>query len=93
VPRQHSTGGKARLFGISKRGNNYLRKILVHGARSAVLRVKRERSPFGPWLDALEQRAPINVVITAAANKLARVAWAVLSSGDEYRPPTSAMAA
>jgi transposase len=93
VPRQHSTGGKARLFGISKRGNNYLRKILVHGARSAVLRVKRERSPFGPWLDALEQRAPISVVITAAANKLARVAWAVLSSGDEYRPPTSAMAA
>jgi transposase len=93
VPRQHSTGGKARLFGISKRGNSYLRKILVHGARSAVLRVKRERSPFGPWLDALEQRAPINVVITAAANKLARVAWAVLSSGDEYRPPTSAMAA
>jgi transposase len=55
--------------------------------------VKRERSPFGPWLDALEQRAPINVVITAAANKLARVAWAVLSSGDDYRPPTSAMAA
>jgi hypothetical protein len=85
VPRQHSTGGKARLFGISKRGNNYLRKILVHGARSAVLRVKRERSPFGPWLDALEQRAPINVFITAAANKLARIAWAVLSSGQDYR--------
>ena len=57
VPRQHSTGGKARLFGISKRGNSYLRKILVHGARSAVLRVKRERSPFGGWLDALEQRS------------------------------------
>ena len=93
VPRQHSTGGKARLFGISKRGNSYLRKILVHGARSAVLRVKRERSPFGPWLDALEQRAPINVVITAAANKLARIAWAVLSSGQEYRPAMSPMAA
>src|SRR5271170_1711582 len=92
-PRQHSTGGKARLYGISKRGNSYLRKLLVHGARSAVLRVKRERSPFGPWLDALERRAPVKVVITAAANKLARVAWAVLSSGDEYRPPTSAMAA
>jgi transposase len=89
VPRQHSTGGKARLFGISKRGNSYLRKILVHGARSAVLRVKRERSPFGGWLNALEQRAPINVVITAAANKLARIAWAVLSSGQDYRTPTS----
>jgi len=93
VPRQHSTGGKARLFGISKRGNCYLRKLLVHGARSAVLIVKRERSPFGPWLDALEQRAPVKVVITAAANKLARVAWAVLSSGEAYRPPTTAMAA
>lgn len=90
VPRQHSTGGKARLFGISKRG---MRKILVHGARSAVLRVKRERSPFGRWLDALEQRAPINVVITAAANKLARIVWAVLSSGQEYRPAGSPMAA
>ena len=81
VPRQHSTGGKARLFGISKRGNSYLRKLLVHGARSAVLRVKRERSPFGPWLNALERRSPVKVVITAAANKLARIAWAVLSSG------------
>jgi transposase len=92
VPRQHSTGGKARLFGISKRGNCYLRKLLVHGARSAVLIVKRARSPFGPWLDALEQRAPVKVVITAAANKLARIAWAVLSSGEDYRPPTTAMA-
>jgi hypothetical protein len=90
VPRQHSIGGKARLFGISKRGDKYLRKILMHGARSAVLRVKRERSPFGAWLDALEQRAPINVVITAAANKLARIAWAVLSSGQDYRPAVSA---
>jgi transposase len=91
VPRQHSTGGKARLFGISKRGNSYLRKLLVHGARSAVLRVKRERSPFGPWLDALERRSPVKVVITAAANKLARVAWAVLSSGEDYHPPAAAM--
>jgi transposase len=93
VPRQHSTGGKARLFGISKRGNRYLRKLLVHGARSAVLRVKRERSPFGPWLDTLETRAPINVVVTAAANKLARIAWAVLSSGQDYRAAVNSMAA
>jgi transposase len=57
VPGQHSTGGKARLFGISKRDNSYLRNIFVHG---------------GAWLDSLELRAPINVVITAAANKLAR---------------------
>jgi len=86
VPRQHSTGGKARLLGISKRGNPYLRKILIHGARAAVVRVKRERSPFGSWLDALQTRAPLNVVVTATANKLARIVWAVLSSGEEFRP-------
>jgi transposase len=86
VPRQYSTGGKARLMGISKRGNSYLRKLLIHGARAAVVRMKRERAPFGGWLNGLEQRAPRNVVVTATANKLARIAWAVLSSGDPYRP-------
>jgi len=86
VPRQYSTGGKAKLFGISKRGNVYLRKILIHGARAAVLRIKRDRAPIGAWLDALDARAPKNVVVVAMANKLARIAWAVLSSGNEYRP-------
>ena len=86
VPRQYSTGGKARLLGISKRGNVYLRKILIHGARAAVLRIKRDRSPIGAWLDGLDARAHKNVVIVAMANKLARIAWAVLSSGNEYRP-------
>jgi transposase len=90
VPRQYSTGGKARLMGISKRGNSYLRKLLIHGARAAVVRMKRERAPFGSWLNGLEQRAPRNVVVTATANKLARIAWAVLSSGDPYRPLTIA---
>ena len=86
VPRQYSTGGKARLLGISKRGNVYLRKILIHGARAAVLRIKRDRAPIGAWLDALDARAPKNVVVVAMANKLARIAWAVLSSGENYRP-------
>jgi len=86
VPRQYSTGGKAKLFGISKRSNVYLRKILIHGARAAVLRIKRDRAPIGAWLDALDARAPKNVVVVAMANKLARIAWAVLSSGNEYRP-------
>ena len=58
VPRQYSTGGKAKLLGISKRGNVYLRKILIHGARAAVLRIKRDRAPIGAWLDALDSRAP-----------------------------------
>ena len=93
VPRQHSTGGKARLMGISKRGNFYLRKLLIHGARAAVVRMKPERAPFGGWLNGLEQRAPRNVVVTATANKLARIAWAVLSSGDPYRPLTIATTA
>ena len=75
------------------RGNSYLRKLLVHGARSAVLIVKRERSPFGPWLDGLQRRAPVGVVITAAANRLARIAWAVLSSGQDHRPPVNALPA
>src|SRR5246500_5511293 len=71
--------------GISKRGNRYLRKILIHGARAMVLRCKRERIPMGAWMTALETRAPRNVLIVAAANKLARIAWAVLSSGQDYR--------
>src|SRR5208282_1790031 len=92
VPKQYSTGGKARLLGISKRGNSYLRKILVHGARAAVLRIKRDRAPIGAWMNALESRAPRNVLIVAMANKLARIAWAVLSSGEEYRAEHSAAA-
>jgi transposase len=85
VPRQYSTGGKAKLFGISKRGNSYLRKILIQGARAAVLRMKRERAPMGAWMTALEARAPHNVLVVAMANKLARIAWALLSSGEDYR--------
>lgn len=75
VPRQYSTGGKAKLLGISKRGNVYLRKILIHGARAAVLRMKRDRAPIGAWLDALDTRAHKNVVVVAMANKLARIAY------------------
>jgi transposase len=89
VPGQYSTGGKAKLLSISKRGNVYLRKILIHGARAAVLRIKRDRAPIGAWLDALDLRAHKNVVVVAMANKLARIAWAVLSSGEEYKPLAS----
>ena len=91
---QYSTGGKAKLLGISKRGNVYLRKVMIHGARAAVLRIKRERAPmWDPGLDRLDARAPKNVVVVAMANKLARIAWAVLSSGEDYRPPASISAA
>jgi transposase len=86
VPRQYSTGGRARLLGISKRGNVYLRKVLIHGARAAVGRIKRDGLLIGAWLDRLDARVHRNIVVVAMANKLARIAWAVLSSGNEYRP-------
>jgi len=85
VPRQYSTGGKQKLFGISERGNIYLRRMLIHGARAVLLRVKYDTGGFGQWVHRLAQRAPRHKVVVAIANKLARMAWAVLSSGKEYR--------
>jgi transposase len=85
VPKQYSTGGKAKLYGISKRGNNYLPKILIHGARAVVLRSKRERIAMGTRMTSLEMRPPRNALIVATANKLARIAWAVLATGQDYR--------
>ena len=91
LPNQHSTGGKVRLYGISKRGNSYLRKILIHGARAVVLRSKRDRIAMGAWMSSLETRVPRNVLIVATAHKLARIAWAVLSSGQDYRAVPEAL--
>jgi transposase len=85
VPRQYSTGGKQKLFGMSKRGNIYLRRMLIHGARAVLLRVKYDTGGFGQWIRRLEQRAPRNKVVVAIANKLARIAWAVLSRGRDYQ--------
>jgi transposase len=85
IPRQHSTGGKARLLGISKRGSSYLRRMFIHGARAVLLRVKYDTGRLGQWARQLELRAPRNKVVVALANKLARIAWAVLSTGNEYR--------
>src|SRR6201987_4532017 len=85
VPRQYSTGGKQKLYGISKRGNIYLRRMLIHGARAVLFRVKYDTAGFGQWIHRLAQRAPSNKVVVAIANKLARMAWAVLSSGKQYR--------
>jgi transposase len=93
VPKPYSTGGRAKLAGISKRGNRYLRKIFIHGARAVVLRSKRDRVAMGEWMTTLEARAPRNVLIVATANKLARIAWAVLSSGQGYRAVQEPVAA
>jgi transposase len=92
VPRQHSTGGKTRLLGISKRGDPYLRRLFVHGGRAVLSRVKRDAHQFGSWLDRLEARSPRNVVIVAMANKIVRIAWAVLTTGRTYRASADVMA-
>jgi transposase len=93
VPKQYSTGGRTKLSGISKRGDRYLRKILMHGARAVVLQCKRDRLSMGSWMTSLEARVPRNVLIVAADNKLARIAWAVLSTGEEYRGALGTIAA
>jgi transposase len=86
VPRQHSTGGKPRLLGISKRGNGSLRRLFIHGARSVALHADRNRG-LGVWLTSLEQRAHKNVAVVALANKIVRISWAVLARNESYRVP------
>ena len=81
VPRQVTTGGKPRLVGITKRGNKYLRKLLIHGARSALPVLATSATPLGGWLQGLLKRVHKNAVVVALANKLARIAWVVLRRG------------
>jgi transposase len=90
VPRQTTTGGKARLGGITKRGNVYLRTLLIYGARAALPGFSRGETPLGVWLRGLLERAHPNVVVAPAA-KLARIAWAVLRSGADYDRPAAAV--
>jgi transposase len=91
VPRQHSTGGKPTLLGISKRGNRYVRILLIHGARSCLQHLKRQQHQIGSWMTQLEQRAHKNKVAVALANKMARIAWAILARGEVYRSGAVAM--
>ncbi len=90
VPRQISSGGKERLGSISKQGDRYLRKLLVVGA-TAVLRHARAHPDKHPWLMQLLARRPAKVVAVARANKMARIAWAVLATGETYRAPVLAV--
>lgn len=80
VCRQTGTGGKVRLLGISKRGDTYLRTLLIHGARSVLIHSKNP--PL--WLQELKQRRPMNVVVVALANKMARMIWAMMAHGRTY---------
>jgi transposase len=86
VPRQHTTGGKPKLLGITKRGNKYLRMMLIHGARAALPWLAQAQTPLGAWLRGLLARAHRNVAIVALANKLARIAWATLRHGGSFEP-------
>ena len=78
VQRQFTTGGKPKLLGISKRGNKYLRKQLIHGARAAVPHIAERNTPLGLWAKALMSRTHRNVAVVPLANKLARIDWALL---------------
>lgn len=78
VPRQHTTGGKPRLLGISKRGNTYLRTLLIHGARAALPSLAKGDTALGEWLRGLQARCHHNTVVVALANKLARIVWVLM---------------
>ena len=83
MPRQNSTGGKTRLGGISKRGNQYLRRLLINGASANLLRSKATNAD--PWVIGLRRRRPSMVVAVALANKTARIAWAVMHRQENYQ--------
>lgn len=85
TPRQHSSGGKPLLMGISKQGDCYLRMLLVHGARSVMYVVDKKNDPKSEWLKKLRTRRGINKTCVALANKNARIIWALLAKGENYK--------
>src|SRR6202163_76826 len=93
VPGEYTTGGKQKLLGISKRGNSYLRRLLVQGARAVLQQRAKQSSGLSAWLAQLTTRVHSNEAAVALANKLARMAWAVLAKNEPYRPPMLAAAA
>ena len=86
TPRQHSSGGKDRLFGITKRGDVYLRTLLIHGARAVVARAKHKDDRLSRWVTNIATRRHPNVAAVALANKTARTAWAMLGNETNYDP-------
>jgi transposase len=87
VPKQHSSGGKDRLGSISKRGDRYLRSLFVAGALAVIRYAKIHGTKHRPWLTALLARRPTKVAAIALANKIARMAWAMMAKGERYREP------
>ena len=86
TPRQHSSGNKERLLGISKRGDAYLRTLLIHGARAVVAQAKHRDDYLSRWVKQLASTKHMNVVAVALANKTARMAWAMLRNETDYDP-------
>lgn len=84
TPKQHSSGGKERLLGISKGGDTYTRTLLIHGARSVLLHVNNKNDKQSMWIKNLMARAGYNKTAVALANKIARIAWAIIKEGDNY---------
>ncbi len=86
VPQQHSTGGKTRLGRTTKMGDRYIRRLLISGAMSAIHRCKRGPDFAASWLGRLLDRKPVRLVAVALANKIARIAWALMVRGETFRP-------
>ncbi len=92
TPRHRGTGGKNRIYGITKRGDPYLRSILIHGARSVVSQAHKKDDPLSRWLTELAEKTHPNVAAVALANKTVRIAWAMLRNGTDYDPKLAAAA-
>ena len=89
VPKQHSSGGKDRLGSISKQGDRYLRSLFVIGALAVIRYAKIHGTKHRPWLAALLARRPTKVAAIALANKIARMAWAMMAKGERYKEPAA----
>jgi len=87
VPKQHSSGGKDKLGSISKQGDRYLRSLFTAGALAVIRYAKIHGTKHRPWLTTLLARRPTKVVAIALANKIARMAWALMAKGDRYTEP------